>query len=199
MQRFNPQTNRHGIHQVLWGEHAQQQLYLLWFVREYKLHVFNDFLQQAQASQLECNSGQYNETGYPAYSYSAIMSKREGITLYIINQEGFSDTQVFNQTKAVIGTMSSQFETWTSSPTRSPVTYSPTYLEPNDDNISASNIATNGLAVMIALLAALFWNIPWSCNGHEYTWYDSDELYGLLISTIGGKRKADWIRHQYIR
>jgi hypothetical protein len=119
-------------------------------------NAFDDFLQQAQASQLECNSGQYNETGYPAYSYSAVMSKREGITGYIINQEGFSDTQAFNQTKAVIGTMSSQFEAWTSAPTRSPVTYSPTYVVPNDDNISASNIATGGLAVMIALLAALF-------------------------------------------
>ena len=81
---------------------------------------FNLFLQQAEASQLECNSGEYNETGYPAYSYSVIMSKREGKESTTYMQEGFSDMQEFNVTKALMGTMSTNFEAWTNAPTVSP-------------------------------------------------------------------------------
>ena len=115
-------------------------------------NVFNDFLQRAQAAELECS--QYNET--PAYLYQAANVKRDGSSLwtYVMHGDQWGN-DAFNYTKAVIGTMSSQFETWTS-PTMSPVTYSPTNHEPSDDNISVSNIASSGLALLGAAFLTLF-------------------------------------------
>ena len=111
---------------------------------------FDLFIQQAENSQLVCNSGEYDETDYPAYSYSAVMSKRNDTYSYTINQEGFIDTQEFNKTKALTGTMSSNFEIQpdapTSSPTNSP-TNSPT--EPPTESSSANNIGMEGLLSMV--------------------------------------------------
>eukprot|EP00956_Cyclotella_meneghiniana_P030070 scaffold74856_cov30-Cyclotella_meneghiniana.AAC.1 len=105
---------------------------------------FSLFLQQAETSRLECNSGKYDETGYPAYSYSVSMQKQEGNHgIYIINTVGYNDTQEFDENKALTGTMSTTFEAWTDEPTSSPIsipTYSPVYYSPTENSSAGKNV-----------------------------------------------------------
>ncbi|EJK67983.1 hypothetical protein THAOC_10893 [Thalassiosira oceanica] len=81
---------------------------------------FQSFLAEADASNLECNSGVYNETGYPQYTYTVSLAKsadRHTESSFVV---GFNGTQTFDRNKAIGGTMSSMF---TVSPTPSPTKY----------------------------------------------------------------------------
>ena len=49
---------------------------------------FQSFLAEAESSNLECNSGAYNETGYPLYTCSASVRKQENrhtVTLFVMS------------------------------------------------------------------------------------------------------------------
>ena len=78
---------------------------------------FQSFLAEAESSNLECNSGAYNETGYPQYTYAASVTKQEDrhtVTSFVM---GFNGTETFDRNKALEGTISSMF---TKYPTPSP-------------------------------------------------------------------------------
>ena len=113
---------------------------------------FSLFLQQAEMSQLECNSGEYDETGYPAYSYSVSMQKQEGIHGTYINTVGYNDTQEFDENKALTGTMTTTFETWTEEPTSSPIsipTHSPVYYSPTDNSSAGKNLFVASRSILL--------------------------------------------------
>ena len=92
------------------------------------------------------------------------MSNHNGTYGNTIFQEGYSATAELNETKALIGTMSSSFEVWETSPTLAPVsaTTSPrmsaeTTFMPSDSptNTNAgSMVVANGMAVMLIVLLA---------------------------------------------
>ena len=107
---------------------------------------FQSFLAEADASNLECNSGAYyDETGYPQYMYTVSLP---GVTT------GFSDTETFDRNKALGGTMNSKFETWTVPPTPSPTTKYPTAspVEP----APSSSIGTTGMGTFAIVAGVIF-------------------------------------------
>jgi len=81
---------------------------------------FQSFLAEADASNLECNSGVYNETGYPQYTYTVSLAERTDRHTESYSVVGFNGTETFDRNKALGGTMSSMF---TVSPTPSPTKY----------------------------------------------------------------------------
>ena len=118
---------------------------------------FSLFLQQSEASQLECNSGRYDETGYPAYTYSVSTHKQEGNYGTFNNLVGFNGTQEFDETEALTGTMTTTFEAWTDEPTQSPIsmpTYSPVFL-PTDNSSTGRGLLVTRFIVLVGFICFL--------------------------------------------
>ena len=115
---------------------------------------FQSFLAEADASNLECNSGAYDETVYPQYTYTVSLSKREGRHTETTFTTGFNGTETFDRNKALGGAMNSKFETWTVAPTPSPTTKYPTAspVEP----APSSSIGTTGMGTFAIVAGVIF-------------------------------------------
>ena len=104
---------------------------------------FGSFLAEADASKLECNSGAYNETGYPQYTYSASITKQEDMHTATFSVVSFNGTETFDRNKALGGTISSMFRVH---PTSSPTPVLPT---------PSSSIGTIGMGTLVIIVTSV--------------------------------------------
>ena len=110
---------------------------------------FQPFLAEAESSNIECNNSEYDETGYPQYTYMVSVSKPN----YSAFLTGFNGTEIFDKYKALVGTMSSTFETFTVPPTPSPTKY-PT--SPPVEPTPSSSIGTIGIGTSTIVIGIIF-------------------------------------------
>eukprot|EP00581_Thalassiosira_minuscula_P008282 CAMPEP_0183702244 /NCGR_PEP_ID=MMETSP0737-20130205/413_1 /TAXON_ID=385413 /ORGANISM="Thalassiosira miniscula, Strain CCMP1093" /LENGTH=241 /DNA_ID=CAMNT_0025928819 /DNA_START=68 /DNA_END=793 /DNA_ORIENTATION=+ len=112
---------------------------------------FQPFLAKVGALEMECTNAEYDETGWPKFTYGTTIENRgvEGssnINLVL----GFNATTEFNETKALTGTMYSRYEERKLPPTQAPT---------NSACFDVQNIATVG-SILVSIIASLAFHLP---------------------------------------
>lgn len=97
---------------------------------------FQPFLDEASVSQLDCMDDQYDEMGYPKFTYGVTLRNRVPGKDHTIFTPGYNGTREFNETLALTGTMYANYELWTDQPTLGP-TPGPT-MRPTQANQASS-------------------------------------------------------------
>lgn len=107
---------------------------------------FQPFLAKVGASEMECNGVEYDETGWPKFTYgTTIENSGVGESNNINFVLGFNATTEFNETKALSGTMHSRYEEWKLPPTQAPT---------NSACCDVQNIATVG-SMLVSFFVSL--------------------------------------------
>lgn len=118
---------------------------------------FQPFVEEAAASGLNCTDNEYDEAGYPQFTYTVQYSShidRQGSTIF---QQGFNGTSELNETVALVGTMTSDYRRWTAEPTAAP-TAAPTRSPTASPiiNSASTNLQRRSLIVSAVGLSTLF-------------------------------------------